>query len=154
MVKGHDGEVEEIGLRSTKIRLLTGHQTIVPNMDMVRLDIENIDRRPHIRHRANIGLPYDTPIAKVTRAVDIIRAILADHEGMAEDKPAQVYFNAFNHDCLNIIFFYWYHPASYWDYLAFSQRVNEQIMTQFKDEEIHFALPSQRLFLEHDSEPK
>lgn len=153
LVNGHDGEVEEIGVRSTKMRLLNGHQVIVPNGEMARLDIENIDRRPHIRRRENIGLPYDTPVAKVTRAVDIIRAILADHDGMAKDKPAQVYFDNFKSDCLNIVFYYWYHPADYWNYLAFAQRVNEQIMTQFAAAGISFALPSQRLFLEQDGGP-
>ena len=153
LVNGHDGEVEEIGVRSTKMRLLNGHQVIVPNGEMARLDIENIDRRPHIRRRENIGLPYDTPVAKVTRAVDIIRAILADHDGMAKGKPAQVYFDDFKSDCLNIVFYYWYHPADFWNYLAFAQRVNEQIMTQFEAEGIRFALPSQRLFLEHDGGP-
>ena len=152
VVSGQDGEVEEVGLRSTKMRLLNGHQAIIPNGEMARLDIENIARRPYIRRRANIGLPYDTPVAKVIRAVEIIRSILDDHEGMAENKPAQVYFDNFKSDCLNIVFYYWYHPADYWTYLDFSQRVNEQIMTQFEAEGIRFALPSQRIFLEQDSE--
>ncbi len=36
VVKGHDGVVEEIGLRSTRIRLLTGHQTVIPNEEMAK----------------------------------------------------------------------------------------------------------------------
>ncbi|GAG86301.1 unnamed protein product, partial [marine sediment metagenome] len=45
VVKGHDGIVEEIGLRSTRLRLLNGNQTTIPNEEMARLDIENIGRR-------------------------------------------------------------------------------------------------------------
>ena len=55
-VKGHDGVVEQIGLRSTKIRLLTGHQATIPNEEMARTDIENIERRPHIRRRTKLPL--------------------------------------------------------------------------------------------------
>ena len=44
VVEGHDGFVEQIGLRSTKIRMLTGAQTSIPNERMARLDIENIGR--------------------------------------------------------------------------------------------------------------
>ena len=44
VAKGHDGIVEEIGLRSTRIRLLTGHQTAIPNDEMAKIDIENIGR--------------------------------------------------------------------------------------------------------------
>jgi MscS family membrane protein len=82
LVKGHDGVVEEIGLRSTRIRELDGHQTIIPNDEMSRLDIENVGRRPHIRRSTTISIAYDTPLAKVEKAVDIIKRILDNHEGM------------------------------------------------------------------------
>lgn len=148
VVAGHDGEVEEIGLRSTRLRLLNGHQTIIPNELMARSDIENIERRPHIRRRDHIGLPYDTPLDKIKKAVEIIRGILDNHEGMAEDKPPQVHFESFKDDHINIVMFYWYHPALYWDYLAFNQKVNEAIMAQFAAEGIRFALPTERIFIE------
>jgi MscS family membrane protein len=148
MVAGHDGEVEEIGLRSTKLRLLNGHQSIIPNEMMARTDIENIGRRPHIRRKDTIALPYDTPLAKVKEAVTIIRGILDNHEGMVKGKPAQVYFASFQRDSLGIVMCYWYHPAEYWNYMAFSQKVNEQIMEQFEANNISFALPTNRTFLE------
>ena len=44
--QGYDGEIEEIGLRSTKIRTLSGHQINIPNQELAKLDIENIGRRP------------------------------------------------------------------------------------------------------------
>jgi len=63
VVEGHDGFVEQIGLRSTKIRMLTGAQTSIPNERMARLDIENIGRRSFIRRQSSIRLSYDTPAA-------------------------------------------------------------------------------------------
>jgi MscS family membrane protein len=148
IVAGHDGEVEEIGLRSTKLRLLTGNQSIIPNEVMAKSAIENVSRRPHIRHKSNIALPYDTPLLKVKKAVEIIRTLLGDHEGMDTKKPAQVYFSSFKRDHLSIVMCYWYHPADYWTYMAFSQKVNEQIMERFEEEGISFALPTNRTFLE------
>ena len=71
VAKGHDGVVEEIGLRSTRMRLLTGHQTTIPNDEMAKIDIENIGQRPHIRRLTNIGITYDTPPEKIEKAVDI-----------------------------------------------------------------------------------
>ncbi|MBW1860701.1 MAG: mechanosensitive ion channel family protein [Deltaproteobacteria bacterium] len=135
VVKGHDGVVEEIGLRSTKLRLLTGHQTSIPNDEMARADIENIGRRPHIRRLGNIAIPFDTPPEKAEKAVKIVEQILDNHEGMNPE------FNEFNRDSLNIIFIYWYHPPNYWDFLALNQRVNTQIMQEFEKEGIKFALP-------------
>ncbi len=148
IVEGHDGEVEEIGLRSTKLRLMTGHQAIIPNEVMAKSAIENIGRRPHIRRKNNIALPYDTPLHKVKKAVEIIRAILENHEGMDKEMPPQVFFESFQRDHLSIIMFYWYHPGKLWNYMAFSQKVNEQIMEQFEKEGISFALPTNRIFLE------
>ncbi|MBE9581344.1 MAG: mechanosensitive ion channel family protein [Proteobacteria bacterium] len=141
VVKGHDGVVEEIGLRSTKIRLLTGHQTTIPNDEMARADIENIGRRPHIRRLTNIAIPFDTPLEKVNKAVQIVERILDNHEGMNPEFPPRVCFNEFNRDSLNIILIYWYHPPDYWAFLALNQRVNTQIMQEFEEEGIKFALP-------------
>jgi MscS family membrane protein len=154
VVKGHDGIVEEIGLRSTKMRLLTGHQTTVPNEEMAKVDIENIGRRPHIRRLTNIAITYDTPPEKVEKAVQIIRDILDNHEGMDSEFPPRVYFNEFNPASLNILMLYWYHPPDYWGFLAFNGRVNLQIMQEFEKEGIKFAFPTTTTYLtQKDGEP-
>jgi MscS family membrane protein len=142
VVKGHDGVVEEIGLRSTKLRLLSGHQTTVPNELMAKTDIENITRRPHIKRSFNLALRYDTPLEKIDRAIKIIEDILEDHEGMNPDLPPRVYFNEFNRDSLNIFVFFWYHPPDRWAFMALNQRINKQIMCEFERDGIKFALPS------------
>jgi MscS family membrane protein len=74
---GEDGIVESIGLRSTKIRLFTGSQISIPNEKMAAVEIENVARRPYIRRRFNVTIPYDTPPEKINRAVEILREILA-----------------------------------------------------------------------------
>ena len=150
LVKGHDGVVEEIGLRSTRIRLLTGHQTVIPNDEMAKIDIENIGQRPHIRRRTNIGITYDTPPEKIEKAVDIILKILDNHEGMDPGFPPRAYFNEYNPYSLNIWVSYWYHPADYWDYMKFSQGVNLQIAREFQKEGIKFAFPTSTTYLSQD----
>jgi len=150
VVKGHDGIVEEIGLRSTKMRLLTGHQTTVPNEEMAKVDIENIGRRPHIRRLTNIAITIDTPTEKVEKAVQIIRDILDNHEGMDPGFPPRVYFNEFNPASLNILMLYWYHPPDYWGFLAFNGRVNQE----FEKEGIKFAFPTTTTYLtQKDGDP-
>jgi MscS family membrane protein len=76
-VLGQDGIVEAIGLRSTKIRLLAGHLTSIPNEKMAAAEVVNIGRRPHIRRRFNVTITYDTPPEKINRAMEILREILA-----------------------------------------------------------------------------
>ena len=81
-VLGQDGTVEAIGLRSTKIRLLTGHLTSIPNEKMATVEIVNIGRRPYIRRLFDVTITYDTPPEKVTRALEILREILAVPEAV------------------------------------------------------------------------
>ena len=141
ILTGYDGFVDEIGLRSTKIRLLTGHMASVPNDLMAQSAIENVGRRPHIRRVADIQIPLDTPRAKVEKAIAAIRAALDSHEGMDPDFPPRVYFNEFNSDSFNIRFIYWYAPPEYWNFLAASERVNVEILRAFEEQGIRFTLP-------------
>ncbi|MBW1667215.1 MAG: mechanosensitive ion channel family protein [Deltaproteobacteria bacterium] len=150
VVEGHDGPVEEVGLRSTKIRTLDGHLITVPNADLANKTIQNIGRRPYIRRIADITITYDTPPEKVDRALEILKEILENHEGMKEDFPPRVYFNEFNADSLNIRVIYWYHPPNYWDFMAFSERFNKEVFRRFNEEGIEFAFPTQTLFLAGD----
>lgn len=76
-VMGQNGTVESIGLRSTRIRLLNGHQTSIPNEKMASVEIENIGRRRFKRRDLNVTITYDTPPAKINRAVEILKEILA-----------------------------------------------------------------------------
>ncbi len=150
VVDGYDGPVEEVGFRSTKIRTLTGHVVTVPNERMVSNTVENIGRRPYIRRLMNITITYDTPPDKVERAVKIIEELLDGHEGMKPDFPPRVFFNGFNDWSLNILVIYWYHPPAYWDYCAFSQRFNMNLLRAFEKEGIEFAFPTQTVYLAND----
>ena len=108
VVDGQDGSVEEVGLRSTKIRTLDGHLVTIPNGELANKLIRNIGKRPYIRRVANITITYDTPPEKIDRAVEIIKELLENHEGMHPDFPPRVFFNEFNADSLNILVIYWY----------------------------------------------
>ncbi len=150
VAEGYDGVVEEIGFRSTRVRTLTGHQVTIPNGMMASVSVENIGRRPSIRRVSNITITYDTPPEKVERAVAIIREILDNHEGMDPDFPPRVFFNEFNDTSLNIMMIYWYFPPNYWDFLAFSERVNLKAMRAFEEEGIEFAFPTTTTYLAQD----
>jgi MscS family membrane protein len=152
VTKGYDGVVEEIGLRSTKMRLLTGHQATIPNEEMARIDIENVGRRPHIRRKTDIAIQLDTPAEKVDQAVKIVRGILDNHEGMEPEFPPRVFFTEFNRDSLNLRIMYWFHPPNYWEALAFGEQVNMQIMREFEGAGIHFALPTTKTLMKRVEE--
>jgi len=171
-IKGYEGFIQQVGLRSTRVRTLKGHQIIIPNDEAARMEVENIGRRPYIRRDLNVTIPYDTPPEKIARAVAILREILALPEALSTeaatqadeartphpnvavnqpDLPPRVYFNDLNADSLNLLVVYWFHPPEVWQSLEFADRVNMQIMKRFNAEGIEFAFPSQTMYLAGDS---
>ena len=92
----------------------------------------------------------NTPPEKVQEAVEIAKDVLKDHEGMHPDFPPRVFFNEFNSTSLNLFVIYWYHPADYWQYMAFTEKVNMELLRRFNEAGIEFALPTQTLYLAGD----
>jgi MscS family membrane protein len=150
VVDGQDGPVEEVGIRSTKIRTLDGHLVTLPNGKLADMTIRNIGKRPFIRRLFSLTVTYDTPPEKIEKGIALVKEILADHEGMQADFPPRVYFNDLNSDSLNIMVIYWYHPPNYWDFMAFTEKVNLQIMRAFEAEGIEFAFPTHTTYLAQD----
>jgi MscS family membrane protein len=146
----YDGIVESVGFRSTQIRTLTGHLVTIPNEKLVNSSVENIGERPYIRWLTDIGITYDTPPDKVEKAVNMIREILENHEGMKDDFPPRVFFNGFKDWSLNITVIVWYHPPNYWDFQAWLQKTCLEIMRRFEAEDIDFAFPSRTLYMAND----
>jgi MscS family membrane protein len=148
---GHDGVVEQIGLRSTRIRRLDGNLTAIPNEKMAAMDIENVERRQSIRRKTQLRIAMGTPRKKVQEALAIVKEILKDHEGMPADQPPRVYFEEFNPDSLSIVVFYWYEPPDYWAFLDFSERINLEIVRRFTEAGIELAPPTSKTQLIGDT---
>ncbi|MDX1592481.1 MAG: mechanosensitive ion channel family protein, partial [Balneolaceae bacterium] len=151
-LEGKLGSVTEVGVRTTRIQTLDGHVLSVPNGNLANMTIHNVGKRPYIRRVFDVTITYDTPAEKVDRAVEILKEILDNHEGMNEDFPPRVYFDNMNADSLNIKCFYWYHPADYWKYMDFTQKVNREIFRRFNEEGIDFAFPTQTIYLAGDKD--
>ena len=147
VVDSTDGTVENVGMRSTRVRTLTGHLVTIPNGELANKAIENISKRPHIRRIFNITITYDTPPNKVMEAKSILEGIMKDHEGMDPEFPPRVFFNDFLDSALNLFCIYWYHPADWWAYNELTERINMEILERFNEAGIDFAFPTQTLHL-------
>ena len=150
----HDGTVEEIGFRSTRIRTADGNLAIVPNSRFVESSLVNVSRRPHIRREMNIGITCDTPPEKIEEAVKIVRQILADPEIASafdtEKSPPRAAFDDMGADHLRIKVLYWFQPADGWAYLEHAQAFNLKLIRAFAGAGIEFAFPTRTLYLAGD----
>lgn len=142
-VDGEDGTVEEVGMRSTRLRTFDGHLVTIPNGELANKTIRNITKRPYIKRVSNLTIACDTPATKVERAVTIIKEELnRSNEKMHPDMPPRVYFNDLNPASLNIQVIYWFVPASdYWAFMDFDQAFNLAVLRRFNEEDIEFAFP-------------
>lgn len=138
-----EGQVEHIGFRSTRIRTPDGFLVTLPNGELANKTIVNVGQRASIRRVITLSLPDDTPPAKMQRALDILKEVLRDHEGLRPDLPPRVHFSDITSTALTLQAIYWYHPAGdNWAYMDFSERVNLAILKKFNAENIVLVAPT------------
>ncbi len=152
IVKGHEGFVEEIGLRSTKIRAFDKRLIAIPNDLIAEAEIQNVGNLDFIRKETNLRIPLDTPREQVEKAVACIRAVLDNTEGMAEQRPPRVNFTEFNADSFNIRVTFCYETRKMSEFRNVSEKINLEIMRAFEEHGIQFSLPFRHSFWKTDDE--
>lgn len=151
-IRDYNGTIEEVGFRSTRIRLLNGNLVTIPNSVVANEPVENIGVRPYIKRTLNVTVTYDTAPEKLGRAVDIIREMLDSRKDrFHRDNPPRVFFSDFNAESLNIVVYYWFAPPEWWDYLEFNHDFNMELLQRFNEEEIEFAFPTQTIYVKKDA---
>ena len=140
-VDGFDGIVEEVGLRSTRLRTLEGRIVTIPNSRFTDNSVTNVTSQPTLKVKLNLGLTYDTDETQMQKAIDILEDIVKDQEAITDDYAAG--FNGFGDFSLNILFIYYVKPDSHW--LDTQTLVNKEILRRFNKEGLEFAFPTQTI---------
>ena len=144
-----DGDVEEIGFRSTKIRMFDKTLMSVPNAKLAGETIKNWSRMPKRRIKMTLGLSYDTSATQMKEALIEIEKILEEDEGVDQDYKL-VQFTDYGASSLDI-FLYYFSKSTVWkEYLDTRERVNLKIMEKIEDMGLEFAFPTQTLHLKGD----
>lgn len=146
-----EGNVESIGLRSTRVRNGKGFLVTIPNKTVGNATITNITRRPSIQTEMNIGLKYDTSSEKVRLALKLIDEIYRSNPKTAD---LTVSFNRFAESALNILVVHMWNGSDHKEYLTGMQEMNLMLKERFDKEGIGFAFPSQTLYLKQDPDQK
>ena len=149
-LSGVDGMVEQINLRSTRVRNLDGHLVTIPNKTMGNATITNVSGRPNIKTTLVLGLTYSTPTAKVKEAVEILREIYKH----PKTHDVEISFKQFADSSLNIEIVHWFATADMREYTAGIGAFNLQIKDCFEKAGIEFAFPTRTLLVKQDSDWK
>lgn len=138
------GTVEKVGIKTTRIRALSGEQIACSNTDLVKSRIHNFKRMAERRIVLVLGITYDTPAGKLERIPGMVKAIVEAQEQVRFDRA---HFRSFGASALEFETVYWVLSADYTIYMDVQQAINFAIFRAFEDEGIEFAFPSQTLYV-------
>jgi len=143
-----EGIVEDIGMRTTKIRAFDKRLIIVPNSVIANSNVENFSRRDKRRIVLRIGILYSTPNDVIQKIVNEIKEMLYSHPEVAKDESLLVYFDEFEDSSL-VIFCYFFTTTAIWsEYLRIKEDINLKIKEIIKRNGSDFAYPSSSIYFE------
>ena len=143
------GTVEEIGIRSTRIRTLDHTVIAIPNATFSNMEIDNITARERIRLLAVITVRYETSPDQIRYILVEIRRLLYSHERIVPDTP-RVRFINFGAYSLDIEVLAYVNTADWAEFLGIREDIFLRIMEIIKASGTGFAYPSQTLYMGKD----
>lgn len=151
-IGNESGIVEEIGLRTTKLRRLDDTLITIPNAEMAQIRIENVTRRRRSLFNPRLGLRYETTVAQIKEIEAGILAMLARHPKVL-DEGARVRFTGFGDYMLNLDVFAYVDENRLADFVRVQEELNFLIVGIVQRAGAAFAFPSQTNYLARDSTP-
>jgi MscS family membrane protein len=144
------GTVEEIGLRSTRIRTLDRTVVSIPNAQFATMELENFAARDRIWLKATLGLRYETTPDQLRHVLVEIRRMLYGHPRVHPD-PARIRFVGFGSYSLDLEIFAYVLTADFGEFLAIREDLYLRIMDIVAASGTSFAFPSQTTYLARDT---
>ncbi len=139
-IGGHEGIIEEVGIRSTRIRTFQGRLITIPNKTFAESAIENVSAEPSRRVILVLGLTYDMDHNRVEEALDILKQIHEKFSDRLEEKNLRL-FDSFGDFSLNVKFIYYIKKGE--DVFQTNSEINMEILQRFNEVGLDFAFPTQ-----------
>ena len=138
------GTVERIGIKTTRLRSLSGEQLIFSNTDLTGSRVRNYKRMERRRAVFNFGLVYTTPVTLLREIPGMVRAVIEAQPDATFDRA---HFAAFGDFSLNFEVVYYVESSEYNRYMDIQQEINLRIKEQIEARGASFAFPTQTVHL-------
>ncbi len=138
------GTIEHLGIKTTRIRSLSGEQIIIPNSGLTSHRVRNYKRMQERRVMFNLGVTYNTTPEKMQKAVALVKDVISSQTDVRIDR---VHFSKFGDFSLVIEVVYWILTPEYNAYMDIQQNLNFAIQKAFAQEGLEFAFPTQTLYV-------
>jgi len=139
-----NGTVEHIGIKTTRIKALSGEQLVFSNTDLTSSRLHNFKKLQRRRISFQLGVIYETTAEKLKKITEIVKQII-DEQGNAEYDRG--HFGSFGDFSLNFNFVYYVLSSDYAAYMDVQQDINIEIFKKFHEEGIEFAYPTQLVYV-------
>lgn len=143
------GIVEYIGVKTTRLRTLSGEQLVMSNTDLTNSRVQNFKRMEKRRLVFSLGVTYETSAGKIKQIPGLIREIVDGRQDVVFDRA---HFSGFGDFSLNFEIVYYVLSGDYLLYMNRQQEIYLAILERFEKESIEFAYPTQKLFLARANE--
>lgn len=145
------GSIEHIGLKTTRIRSLSGEQIVCSNTQMLQQTLHNYKRMQQRRIVFKFGINYNTPAEKVRQIGGVVKEII---EGVELTRFDRAHFLSFDESQLTFEVVYIVLDADYNKYMDIQQEINLQLMKRLEEMDIRFAFPMRRIEFTGGTLPK
>jgi MscS family membrane protein len=138
------GAVEDIGLRSTRLRSIDKSLIVIPNKTVASETVTNLSRFTNRRNEQVIGLTYDTPADQMESVVEEFKAIIKAEDHI-DPESIMVFFRDYSASSLDIWIVYVAKSGDFQHFMRVKQRINLNIMKAVQARGLSFAFPTQTL---------
>lgn len=145
------GNVENIGLKTTRLRSLSGEQLVLSNNDLLQSRVKNYKRMNNRRVVFTLGVEYETSYDLLVKIPDIVKEIISEEP---KARFGRAHFSGYGDFSLNHEIVYFVLTPLYGDYMDMQQNINLKIFRKFAEEGIEFAYPTSKVFLESANSQK
>ena len=144
------GSVEYIGIKSTRLRSLSGEQIVMSNSDLLSSRVRNYGRMQERRVVFATRVTYETPIDLVEKVPGVIREIV---EAQKDTRFDRSHFQQHSPASLDFETVYYVLSPDYNKYMDTQQAINLRLHRKFGEMGVRFAYPTQRLFVAGVTQP-
>jgi len=141
-IKGYDGTIVEIGVRSTRLRTLEGRIVTIPNSTFTDAPVENVSQEPSRKIKLDLGLTYDTTPDQIELAMGTLKEII--HKNTCTEEKVIIAFNAFGDFAMNVMCIYYIKKGE--NISDVQTQINLEILRQFNANKLEFAFPTQTIY--------
>jgi len=147
-IDDYKGTVEIVGLKTTRLKSLTGEQIIISNSDLLKGKIRNFQKLKERRILFNFGVEYGTPVEKLKKIPSIVEQIVKNQKLTRFDRT---HFSSLGDFSLNFEVVYFVLDSDYKIYMDIHQNINLQLIEELSKLEVEFAFPTQTLIMQNSS---